>query len=360
MSVQIKVYKNLTDIKESWRLLNQLATDDSIYTKYDWCESWLEVFYPNAEIFLYSAYYKNKIAALIPLYLKDDFFKSINLIGDDLIDQYIFLMNHEIIRNNKDKEVINSLLSAIYKDFYNNCVIFKNLDNSYLSKYRFRNTLTINRGHVYKLKKSNFFISSKQKKKTRYLISQITKNYHQYLVDIDCDNLPQTLIPTSLNYKKNRLKEIKSFSKLIEDSYVNKMHLFFSSLHKKLLLHSSFLNIENTFVATHIGFKYKDKVYYVIPSYNDAFQKFSPGKLLLNSIIEKSFNKDFVLFDFGYGDEEYKKNYDCDKYPVSSIVLITNLSSLFSGTALKTRQFLSSSSVLRDIYIFLRKTLNYE
>ena len=42
-------------------------------------------------------------------------------------------------------------------------------------------------------------------------------------------------------------------------------------------------------------------------TFSNKFNKFSPGKVLISYLIELSVNNRLAVFDFGLGDENYKK-----------------------------------------------------
>lgn len=45
---------------------------------------------------------------------------------------------------------------------------------------------------------------------------------------------------------------------------------------------------------------------------NNDFNKFSPGKLLIYQLIEWSYANNYRIFDFGLGEENYKKYWSND------------------------------------------------
>ena len=62
-------------------------------------------------------------------------------------------------------------------------------------------------------------------------------------------------------------------------------------------------------MAAHFGFIQNKTYYYYKPTYNVNYSKFSPGNILLQSLIESSINEGFEIFDFGTGSEIYKKRF---------------------------------------------------
>jgi CelD/BcsL family acetyltransferase involved in cellulose biosynthesis len=77
-------------------------------------------------------------------------------------------------------------------------------------------------------------------------------------------------------------------------------------------LHLSALAVDGTILATHWGYVVGDRFYYMMPSFEGGeWTRYSPGRHLLNYLIEWSIKNGVRLFDQGIGDEEYKNEY-CD------------------------------------------------
>ena len=77
-------------------------------------------------------------------------------------------------------------------------------------------------------------------------------------------------------------------------------------------VHFSVLKLDQEILATHWGMAWRGRFYYIIPTYDsDKWRAYSPGRLLLENLIEWSIEKGFNVFDFTIGGEEYKR-YWCD------------------------------------------------
>jgi CelD/BcsL family acetyltransferase involved in cellulose biosynthesis len=59
-------------------------------------------------------------------------------------------------------------------------------------------------------------------------------------------------------------------------------------------------------VAVNFGFNYAGKHFAVIPTFSEAYSRYSPGRLLLIHLVKESFDRGFKEFDMCYGDEGYK------------------------------------------------------
>jgi CelD/BcsL family acetyltransferase involved in cellulose biosynthesis len=75
---------------------------------------------------------------------------------------------------------------------------------------------------------------------------------------------------------------------------------------RKGWLDLSYLAVGSDLAAVHFGSVYQNKFYYWLPAFNDEYENFSPGRLLLMKLLEDAFNGDISEFDFGFGEEPYK------------------------------------------------------
>jgi CelD/BcsL family acetyltransferase involved in cellulose biosynthesis len=130
-------------------------------------------------------------------------------------------------------------------------------------------------------------------------------------------------------------------------------------------IHLSVLKSDNTIIAAHWGYVVGSRFYYLIPSYEDGtWRHFAPGHLLIEHLLEWSFAHGIEIFDFGFGDEDYKLEY-CDvvialhvaTIPVTikgtAYSMTLNLTEKLKSKLQKTR----AGGVLKSI---LRRRLNRE
>lgn len=77
------------------------------------------------------------------------------------------------------------------------------------------------------------------------------------------------------------------------------------------MLHLSALTLDGKELAVHWGYVVGRRFYYLMPSYDFEWHRYSPGRLLLHMLLEWATKNDLAVFDQGIGDEEYKSRY-CD------------------------------------------------
>lgn len=77
-------------------------------------------------------------------------------------------------------------------------------------------------------------------------------------------------------------------------------------------LHCASLMVDNKIIATHVGLVNENYFYYLMPAnLGGDWNRYSPGRLLLENLLEWAYKEKLLLFDFTIGAESYKKEW-CD------------------------------------------------
>ena len=80
---------------------------------------------------------------------------------------------------------------------------------------------------------------------------------------------------------------------------------------KKIILAALYIN--NEIIAASFNFSHKERFYYYMPTvFNEKYNKFSPGKILISYLLNWSSVNNINTFDFGIGEENYKKYWASD------------------------------------------------
>jgi len=69
------------------------------------------------------------------------------------------------------------------------------------------------------------------------------------------------------------------------------------------------LQIDDTVLATHWGCVHRGRFVWLMPAYDPAWHRVSPGRLLLEHLLQRCFDDGLDAFDFTIGDEPYKAVY---------------------------------------------------
>ncbi|MDJ0734031.1 MAG: GNAT family N-acetyltransferase [Nostocaceae cyanobacterium] len=94
------------------------------------------------------------------------------------------------------------------------------------------------------------------------------------------------------------------------DAFAYEEHVrFFQELVNRDLLLVSSLSAGDKLIAVHLGVLLEGRLYWWIPAYDSNYKVYSPGRLLLELLLNESFQLNHKEFDFMIGDEPYKWYY---------------------------------------------------
>ena len=80
----------------------------------------------------------------------------------------------------------------------------------------------------------------------------------------------------------------------------------------------------------------------------DSVKKFAPGKLLLSLLIRWSISKKLKFFDFGYGEEQYKRKWSNNCVNIYSYIQLNKLRGMFYYSIIKAKQIVKYFKVILD------------
>ena len=334
-----KNFYNLDDhLKEIWESLEREG-NCYIFQKYQYTYNLVKIF--NINFCIFSVIYNNnKPIAIFPFEIK--IFKKIKILqwlGSSINDYNCPIILKQDIFNNKNfidiwKQILNSI-----KDFD---IIFLNKQPEYLEKipnpfvkYLYNN----NHSRVYQLKLRNLenddldFLRNKKFKNefnrtrkkllesnniifdTKYI--EYKENLIENIIFKKISNLVKRKIPHSLN--RNLITFLERLSKLYP---------------KKLII--STLKINKEIIARNIGIFDNKRFYYYIPVVlSEKYNSFSPGKLLIYELIKWSRKNNISIFDFGIGEETYKKYWSNDFMQIFKHIDYRGLKGFFFFSILK-------------------------
>lgn len=129
-------------------------------------------------------------------------------------------------------------------------------------------------------------------------------------------------------------------------------------LNREGVLHFTALLSNDRPVAFHLGFLRNGELTYYKPSYNLAFEKFSPGIVLLRFLFEEAVEQGWKVFDFATGDESYKYRFAntmshthrLQAYRARGSYVAASLSRFYEISRERTKQTLKQNHAVRTIY----------
>lgn len=109
----------------------------------------------------------------------------------------------------------------------------------------------------------------------------------------------------------------------------------------------SALMVDDRIIATHWGMRRGERYYWLMPTYDHEWARFSPGRLLMEAVVRQSIDDGLKVFDLTAGDEAYKKQWVDEKMKLYSL---TQSFSTLGNTARNietVREFAKRSPALR-------------
>ncbi|TCS71939.1 CelD/BcsL family acetyltransferase involved in cellulose biosynthesis [Sulfuritortus calidifontis] len=103
--------------------------------------------------------------------------------------------------------------------------------------------------------------------------------------------------------------------------------LFFARLLEASLgetVHFSSLALNDRAISWHLGFVDRYCFYYYIPTYDKAFESYSPGKVHISMLIEECYAQGLRKFDFLRGCEKYKFDWTDRSVPYFAVSYVKN------------------------------------
>lgn len=108
--------------------------------------------------------------------------------------------------------------------------------------------------------------------------------------------------------QKARRYQETGMRNLFEDDMYRKFYLNTAKdLVQTGFVHVSGLFLDDVIIAIHLGLIYRNRFYYLMPSFEGgSWARYSPGRLLLEYLIKWCLDNRIEVFDFTVGDDSYK------------------------------------------------------
>jgi hypothetical protein len=141
-----------------------------------------------------------------------------------------------------------------------------------------------------------FNVSKRKQKKLGREIGEVSFCFHDPAPDV----LEQCIRWKSAQYLRTGLWDLFASRRHVE---------LFTEFNRRGILTTTTLRAGAQLLGVHVGMIHDDRFYSWLPSYDPAFEKYSPGTLLFDYMLEQSFQRGHQVFDFLIGGESYKWNY---------------------------------------------------
>ena len=307
-------------LKNIWEKLEQ-ECQHFVFQSYEWQKNWYNAIgkvIPNLQLSIIVIFENDIPVALFPFGIYKKYgLRCLEFLGGDQSDYNCFLVQNNFLKPTRFKEIWDCTLSNLPQHLLKNfCRIPGLIEDSYNPLCKIYQLNTEMTAHCAVLPNSieafNKRISKKMLGDNARMLRRLNEiGSASFLISDNVIDF-QKIIGVLIMQKERRYLETGARNILADKnirSYYEDLHLLF---HEKKGVQISALMIDGEIIASHLGFVYRNRFYYLMPTFaNEKWQKYSPGRLLLQHLIEWSIENGFKVFDFTTGSESYKKDW-CD------------------------------------------------
>ena len=369
MVYEIKIFSELNSIlKKDWQDLEDNSINYCFQT-YDWFESWSNIYRQNNKNFYFRICvlrHQSEIKAIFPFEVEKKFGlkilrwagdkqfdfcapvlnKSFNLSKKDFLDLY-----HQILKEIKEIDIVYLKKQPDHIDKTKNPFV------SFLNNYRDSKTYNIllpDKWDDYNkiILKKEFYNQNLRKKR---LLGKLGDLKFQVITD---ENKKKIILDDLFTQKNIRLTS-KGAKYILNENDLKFYREYETKVLKNTITHLSYLSLNNELIAIHWGVIYKNRFYYLLLSMKEErFKRYSPGRLLISSLIEWSIEEKLKFFDFTYGDEIYKKSWSNAENLLCNYIHLNSFNGFYIFILIKFKLFLKhidKKNYLRKIFINIRK-----
>jgi CelD/BcsL family acetyltransferase involved in cellulose biosynthesis len=155
----------------------------------------------------------------------------------------------------------------------------------------------------------NILIPKKIRSDSKRQTKRLTKQGYLSTIIAETDIEYKKLLEKMIEQKRHRY-QLTGVRDVLADPIVQNFYKgLIPNSESKFKIHLSGLILNETVLATHWGCLYKERFYFLMPAYDEKWKKYSPGRLLLEELMNWSVKNNIKLFDFSIGSEKYKQTY---------------------------------------------------
>ena len=369
MDYEIKIFSELNaELRKDWENLEK-DSHNYCFQSYDWFETWTSIYRSNNNKFslcIVVLKLKAETIAILPFEIEKKYglkilkwaenkqtdycspvlSKKFNLQKEEFIEVYKTILNKiknfDIVYFVKQPKYVGELENPFV--FFLNNFIDSKTHNILLPKtWEDYNSTVL---------KKNFYIQNLRKEKLLKKLGNVS-----YKI-VDDKNEKIKILDKLFVQKNTRLG-----SQGINDAFRNTDQKFYKYFQDKILtnasIHLSYIDLNGDPIAIHWGIIYKQRFYYLLLSMEEGkLKRYSPGRLLISSLIKFSISKELKIFDFTLGDENYKVSWSNKESALYNHAQLNSLNGLYFFLLIKIKLFLKQvdkRNYIRKIIMFFKK-----
>ena len=349
-NLNIKIFSEFNKNLESLWINFEKESEHYFFQTFKWQKLWfyhMKKFKKKISNYTIVVEHDDEILLILPLCIKEIFvFKVLSWSGFPFSDYNAPLIKKGLKFNSAIFNTIWNKILLKNKSSYN-CIFFDNQPEF------------IKKTH------NPLFIFLEMKRNNAYFGLNINEN-----ISINKKEL------INIKYQKNRLKKLgnlnfkiannleerkKVISFIIQKkrhqfSKTNAFNIFKIDCYKIFFIKNclgsnaslTYLTLNNIIIAANMGYIFKKDFYYIFPTYDDYFKRYSPGKILLYELIKYIKSKSFIYFDFTIGTEKYKKNWSDVSTTSNYMIKSINFIGSFYVFLLKFKFFVKKIGIINN------------
>ena len=337
---EIVFYNNFNkELETKWKDLEN-NSNVSFFQTYNWQKFWYENCGKNYKNLIVLIFVNNTLMSILPLNIKKRFtIEILNWNGFPFSDYNgpIVRNNYTInnndfyqiflyIRNNYKFDILHLINNRPEIDFFKGYISNNSFGSNISSDILFNNLLNI------------------LNKNTSYEIRRIEKNFNvEYVMN---PNKLETneIINFFLVQKEKQLKRTNAWNYLKFSNFKNYINNLKNL--EKVNVDFTCIKLDNKIITSHIGYMFNDIYYYIFPTYDNIYKKYSPGNILLYKILENIKFQKFKYIDFTIGNEIYKKKLSNHKKELKDYLKPFSAKGFIYFFIIKSKFFLKKISYL--------------
>jgi CelD/BcsL family acetyltransferase involved in cellulose biosynthesis len=320
--MEIKVYDTFNSELESYWLTVSKNNRFSVFESYNWLEYWYKIYGSGQKVILQITVLLSEDCPflILPFCITKKYgLKKLTFLGYGNSDYKAYLIKKELF--NKNIQDINSLWKNILSNIKHfDYFLSDKLPESQL--FIFSNKLTkfriIKQGPSYLLTLPSAFDDLFFKPKIKPLLMDSKRQLNKLLKLGSVEFKIIEVEDTEYEFYFNKLIAFKRFRYKytgVKDIFENDINVeFYKNIRFRMneetaKTHLSILKLNEELIAAHWGVVDEKSFYYILPSYNHKYENYSPGRLLMERLINNSIQNNLGFFDFTQGEEIYKKKW---------------------------------------------------
>ena len=310
--IKIKIFYKLSEeLKDKWHNFEK-KSNFHFFQKYDFVEDFLHERGRNCIFIILT--FKGRTVAILPFEIKETFgLKVLQWLGTKEFDYC-----GPLITNFQKEGVTKTLFRDAWKKIFlkylkiDLILLDKQLEKINNFKNPFVDNLNnISASKIYSIKLPNDYQLFLKKIENKKFINEFTRTKGKLLSenkvefsDIEANDISFGI--SDIIKQKAKILEKRKINHILDSKMISIFDKF--KERNSNMVKITILKVNGELVGANLGLILKSRFYYYMPVlFSEKFNKYSPGKVLISYLIEWSINNKIDFFDFGLGDENYKK-----------------------------------------------------